>query len=168
LRVTRSPEAEQNVTSASRSSRHAEVSRSRQAALRYHSVEFLVEHLADCSRVFRGDLQEMLVLAVVGQMQLRAIMVSPNEGSAVGSAASGDPSISASRIADVTGIPRQTVRRKLLGLLERGWVQQLPTGRWQIALDEAGVAHARRDLDPLDTRTIDRVLRLHDVLGRIV
>lgn len=138
------------------------------ALFQYHYVEFLVEHLADCSRMFRGDLQEMLVLAVVGQMQLRALIDSSGERPFVVRPAPGDPSISASRIADVTGIPRQTVRRKLLVLQARGWVAQRATGRWQLALDEAGRACARRDLEPLNTRAMDRVLRLRDVLGRIV
>ena len=31
----------------------------------YYFVEFFTEHLADCSRVFGGDLQLMLVLAIV-------------------------------------------------------------------------------------------------------
>ncbi len=33
----------------------------------YCFVEFLTEHLADVSRAFDGDLQEMLVLAVIGR-----------------------------------------------------------------------------------------------------
>ncbi len=40
----------------------------------YHFVEFFTEHLADCSRAFGGDLQLMLVLALMGQMHLQAIV----------------------------------------------------------------------------------------------
>lgn len=40
----------------------------------YYFVEFFTEHLADCSRAFGGDLQLMLVLALMGQMHLQAIV----------------------------------------------------------------------------------------------
>ena len=80
----------------------------------YEFVEFFTEHLADLSKTFRGDLQLVLVLAVVGQLHLRGLM--NDQRTAAG--------ISASRLADVTGVPRETVRRKLeslekLGLVER-------------------------------------------------
>jgi hypothetical protein len=39
----------------------------------YQFVEFFVDHLVDMSRVFRGDLQLMLILAILGQVKIRAL-----------------------------------------------------------------------------------------------
>jgi hypothetical protein len=46
-------------------------------AYQYHFVDFLTEHLAELSRTFDRDFQEMLVLAIIGQVHLRARMVAP-------------------------------------------------------------------------------------------
>jgi CRP-like cAMP-binding protein len=121
-------------------------------AFQYRFVEFLADHLADCSRTFQGDLQQMLVLAIIGQMELHArIRVSPETG--------GRASITASRIADVTGIPRETVRRKLLALQRRNWIVRQLDGSWSLSL-EAGLAVARTDLKALDERSIGRWAKL--------
>ena len=74
---------------------------------RYHLVEFITEHLIDLSQAFDGDLQQVLVLAIIGQVHVGQLLKPDNNH---GDAAQ---SISASRIADITCIPRQTVRRKL-------------------------------------------------------
>lgn len=133
----------------------------------YHCVEFLVGHLCDCSRAFSGDLQELLILALIGQMHLRACTNPEQDGAIWRSAMDVDTSISASRLSDVTGIPRQTVRRKLLALKSRGWIAQNAAGRWHIVLDEQGVAISRRDLAELDDRSLERFARLHAALGRL-
>ena len=36
--------------------------------VQYAFVQFLSEHIADCSRVFGGDLQQMLILSIIGQV----------------------------------------------------------------------------------------------------
>lgn len=133
----------------------------------YRFVEFFVEHLEDVSRVFRGDLQQMLVLAIIGQVKLRAV----REAGLMAQ----DPlpptlvrdGISASRIADVTAIPRQTVRRKLALLQQKGWVEQLPDNSWTICHRD-GIAGARVDLSEVDQRAIDRVARLFTDLETLV
>lgn len=134
----------------------------------YHYVEFLVAHLADCSRNFDGDLQAALVLAVIGQRHLRAALDAAEDGSVSRRASPADPAISASRIADVTGIPRQTVRRKLLGLQRKGWVTQIASGRWHLVQDETGRSAAGMALGTLDARSIERVARLHTALKKVV
>jgi hypothetical protein len=121
---------------------------------RYHLVEFVTEHLIDCSRAFNGDLQEVLVLAVVGQVFMhfrRQAGVDP---------ASITRYIAASRIADITGIPRQTVRRKLASLGKRGWVEQDETAGWRIVIGVDGLGAAHRPLAGLDARGIQRGIRL--------
>ncbi len=123
----------------------------------YHVVEFLTEHLADVSRQFGGDLQEMLVIAIIGQKHLRAAIDQTGA----------DAAISASRIADVTGIPRQTVRRKLKSLEARGWITQTPDAAYKLVIRD-GVSAARKQLDGVDRRSIERVARLHMNLTRIL
>lgn len=122
----------------------------------YELVQFLTEHLSDCSEVFGGDLVEMLVLAIIGQATLERY------------AHEGVPkSVNASRISDTIGIPRQTVRRKLLRLAERGWIVQNASAGWGLVMS-AGVANARRDLKGLDGRGIRRLAKLYVALNGMV
>ncbi len=122
----------------------------------YTLVEFLAAHLADVSRVFQGDLQQPLILAVLGQRRLhwRA------EAERLDGAEPGwSPAMAASRIADVTGVPRETVRRKLKLLAARGWIEQSDEGGWTLMVRD-GAAPARADLAELDQRSMDRAARL--------
>lgn len=131
----------------------------------YHCVEFLASHLADCSRTFEGDLQQMLILALIGQMHLRACL--DEDGGVWQTSPTLDTSISASRLSDVTGIPRQTVRRKLQALESRGWIVQNAEGRWQIVVDDQGIPASRQALADLDNQSTERFARLHAALKRI-
>jgi len=119
--------------------------RERYRLFQYHFVQFFVEHLSDVSRVFGGDLQEMLVLAVIGQAFMRADELGRENAP-----------INACRICETTGIPRQTVRRKLQALQRRGWVQQIEGGAWQLTVHEREAA-ARIDLAELDSRGMERI-----------
>lgn len=135
------------------------LTRERYPLVQYHFVEFITTHLADCSRTFDGDLQQMLVLAIIGQVYLRAYLDA--------SPAAGQPpkivpvtaSITASRIADVTGIPRETVRRKLAALERRGWIERTGDAGWRLAVQE-GKSAARADLAALDQRGMERMARI--------
>jgi DNA-binding MarR family transcriptional regulator len=130
--------------------------------MQYHWVQFFTEHLSDASREFKGDLQQMLILAVVGQRVLEQ-----TRGQTVGALTISQPEgISASRLADVTGIPRQTVRRKLQALADKGWVEQRPDGQWAIRLVN-GMSPAAGDLHDLDRRGIARIARLTAELRRL-
>jgi hypothetical protein len=131
----------------------------------YRFVEFFIEHMADLSRTFRGDLQQMIVLALIGQVTLRAYRAAEIAGE--------DPSalpeerfvIAAARIADVTGIPRETVRRKLAALERRKWVVQAGDGGWRLATAQ-GVATVLEDLAEIDRRSMQRVARMVAELER--
>jgi DNA-binding MarR family transcriptional regulator len=121
----------------------------------YHAVEFLTAHLVDVSRQFGGDFQEMLLLAVIGQVHLHRMLTQPDA-----QAGDAEPaSISASRLADVTGIPRQTVRRKLAALAGRGWIEQTASAAWRLTV-AGDDAPARLDLDGLNRRSIRRMAEL--------
>lgn len=125
----------------------------------YHFVEFFTEHLADCSRAFGGDLQEMLVLAIIGQMHLKAHIDAQTNATSSRRANPALPQITASRIADATGIPRETVRRKLKKLADRGWVEKGSAGAWNLVMADTE-AEARNGLSDLDSRAITRVAGL--------
>jgi response regulator of citrate/malate metabolism len=103
------------------------LSRPQQALAQYHMTEFVVEHLIDCHKAFDGDLQLMLIVAVIGQASLQRFVHAQEKGLEVF-----DRAITASRLADITGIPRQTVRRKLIVAQERGWLEQTDRGAWRI------------------------------------
>ena len=136
-----------------------ELFRQKYALFQYHYVEFITEHLIDVSRQFGGDLQEVLVLAMIGQMALRARMAPEAEGRST--------AISASRIADVTCIPRQTVRRKLQSLRARGWIEQDADHGWRLIM-QGPVSTAQHDLQALDERGIKRAVRLHAAFSAIL
>lgn len=123
----------------------------RYSQYQYRAVQFIVEHLVDVSKAFDGDLQEMLVLAVIGQMSLHAHNTQPERLDL--------PGISASRLADVTGIARQTVRRKLAHLAARGWIEQGSDAAWRLIRQGDG-SPARRDLSELDQRKMRRFAEL--------
>jgi len=133
----------------------------------YRFVEFFIDHLTDVSRAFRGDLQAMLVLALIGQSWINAVRAAQAEGIEPADLPPERTSTSASRIADVTGIPRQTVRRKLAALEERGWIWRNEDGSCRLAHADGQTA-ARRDLSDTDRRALRRVARLFTDLEALV
>jgi hypothetical protein len=129
----------------------------------YHYVQFLTEHLSDCVAVFDGDLECMLVLAILGQRRLDHARQASDQ-------ANPDPSriaMSAVRIADVSGIPRETVRRKLALCRERGWVSRHPRHGWHIC-GTGPSAPARVSLAELEVRSTRRLARLYLRLSEIL
>jgi hypothetical protein len=133
----------------------------------YQFVEFFVAHLVDMSRVFRGDLQLMLVLAILGQVKIRAVKDAVQGGMPASEAVLLTPGISASRLADITAIPRQTVRRKLMELEQRGWARQTSDQSWCLTVREGG-ATVRNDFSETDARAMARIARLFAELEGIV
>lgn len=130
--------------------------------VQYCFVQFISEHISDCSREFDGDLQQMCILAVIGQVFLVAYKRSN------GAVPTPAPAISASRLADVCGIPRETVRRKLKLLEKKGWIQRGDGDHvWTLRWEDDG-SRARKDLRDLDRRGQDRLVRAYVELERIV
>jgi hypothetical protein len=145
----------------------ADIFAARYPEYQYRVVQFLIEHLADVNQAFKGDLLSSLVLAVIGQVWISA-------GRGPGGTYV-DPSTlplerlctSATRIADVTGISRQTVRRKLDALEARGWIVRNADSTYCLA-STGGETAARRDLSETDVRALRRVARLFSDLEKIV
>lgn len=133
----------------------------------YRFVEFFVEHVSDVSRAFKGDVQAMLVLAILGQAWFDACRVAAASGRSPEELPPERSGTSASRIADITGIPRETVRRKLAGLEERGWLLRNDDGSFRLAVAD-GKAVAKQDLSEIDCRARKRVARLFADLEALV
>lgn len=113
-------------------------------------VARLTQFLIECRQHFDGDLDLFLILCVIGDRTFAERHVPPDMNFAswnstkVKDVRSED--INVQSIANFSGLPRETVRRKLSALLEKGWVVR----------DEKGYIRAtekaKRDLEPL-TRT---------------
>jgi hypothetical protein len=92
-------------------------------------VEALVRLLVDLRRLFDGDLDAVLVLAATS-VSIRAegwrdalFEGKPLDGES-------NPTNTQS-LAHLTGIPRETVRRKLTWLESKGWVRRDDLGNWK-------------------------------------
>lgn len=133
----------------------------RYCEFQYVFVQFITEHLVDCRKNLDGNLDDVLILAILGQSRIRAFLAaSPSSTSAPGT-------ITAARLADVSGIPRETVRRRLSALGSKGWITRMDDGSWCIA-GIPGESPVRRDLAELDRRGMSRMLRFHADLSRLV
>lgn len=90
-----------------------------------HTKAF-AELLVTARRHFHGDLDSLVIMAVIGSRSLPAHGL---EGLGYSEFRSGrrlddhaPPVINVQSVSDVTGIPRETVRRKVARLVERGWL----------------------------------------------
>lgn len=152
---------------AQRADEAAAAFRARYVDFQYRFGEFVIDHLCDVGRAFKGDLGAMLVLALVGQSWLAAARAAAEAGVPVETVRPERLSTSASRIADFTGISRQTVRRKLALLEEWGWILRNADGSVRLASID-GKTPAKRDLADVDRRALRRVARLFADLDAIV
>lgn len=125
--------------------------------IQYEFTQLMTEHLTDCWQVFDGDFGEMLVLAVLGQAQLGSFLRDKEPIDM--DFASRSRGMTASRLSDVSKIPRQTVRRKLAKMKEKGWVTEDENAYWSLAIKD-GRPPVREALDGLYLRGGARVRRL--------
>lgn len=127
------------------------------SSYQYSLVNFVAEHLTDLSRSFDGDFQQVMLVAIMGQRRMHSLRNTGSDGRATRQAMS----MTASRLADITRIPRETVRRKLALLKNRGWIDQDPDGSWALVTDQGDAdLPVRRDLAELDRRGRERTARL--------
>ena len=89
-------------------------------------VAALTRHLIDCRRHFDGDLDLFLVLAIIGERTFtpaNAPEAMSHEEFLEGTVRDlSAAAINLQSIADYSGIPRETVRRKIETLIEKGWI----------------------------------------------
>lgn len=93
-------------------------------------VEEFTKLLIDLRREFGGDLDLMLVLAVIGTRSLpRQVMAGLSYDAFASPDRGGAPApINTQSIALCTGIPRETVRRKVARLEAVGWIERSEEG----------------------------------------
>lgn len=95
----------------------------RLVALRDRVIEMVADVFADAGRALGGDMRAAALLAALGQAALRARR--QGCGPDVPAARAGDAcGMTASALAEVTGIARETVRRKLVAMQKAGWVDR--------------------------------------------
>jgi hypothetical protein len=133
--------------------------------LRRHHIEFscltgrfMVDHLVRVHQAFGGDLIAAIVLGTIGQYNVRRFLeevAAKSEESADELIARGEHlqyvrPCNAMSVSASTGIPRETVRRKIRWLVEKGWVQQV--GRDKLFV----TGEASRHFKEFDVETVDR------------
>ena len=125
-------------------------------------VASLTRFLITCRRSFGGDLDLFLVLAVIGDRTFSQRHADPglDYGTFKSRGAPETPplDINLRSIAAFSGIPRETVRRKLAELERRGWIARKADGSL------AATRKAATDLEPLTEASIDYVAGMLELL----
>lgn len=104
--------------------------RAHRRELSYLTGRFLTEHLLRVHAAFEGDLTAALVLGTIGQHYIQRYYEEHARDSAAGLDRLVDRGEHLSRVracnalsvSAATGIPRETVRRKVRWLVKKGWV----------------------------------------------
>lgn len=123
-------------------------------------VERFSELLITLRQHFGGDLDLMLVLAIIGSRTLHARRA---EGLSYGDFSNGARSdvalypINLQSVAECSGIPRETVRRKVRELEKLGWIERLEGGVL------AATEKAARDLAPATEAALGYLLAVGSV-----
>lgn len=117
-------------------------------------VEQFTTLLIMLRKVFGGDLDRMLVLAIIG---LRTMPQRRMDGLSYSDFQAGLRSklpspINVQSIADTSGIPRETARRKVRELQQAGWVERGDDGSLVVS------ARAREELSPATEATFRYLL----------
>lgn len=110
-------------------------------------VAALTRHLVECRKAFGGDLDLFLVMTIIGERTFTARNAPDtmtHDDFLQGSVSDLEPAaINLQSIADYSGIPRETVRRKLETLLAMGWIAR-DENRFMTVTDQA-----KQSLQPL-------------------
>lgn len=115
-------------------------------------VEGHLRVLTELRQLFGNDLDKIMILAVIGQQMLGDPQFETWRLDQLGSAL---PPLDQQRLTNVgsvaaaTGIPRESVRRKVDELVNAGWIVRDPGGRLAVA------AQASSDLSPTTATAID-------------
>lgn len=107
----------------------------------------MLKVLAQAHRAFDGDLEKFQIVMLVA---LRSAEAESAPGYSIGSGPPpAIPSLgtNAKSVADSTGIPRETVRRKVVELIEAGWIARDRDGRLVYTL--SGFERFAKIRDPL-------------------
>ncbi len=101
-------------------------------------IEQHLNLLCELRRVFGGDLDTPIILAVIGQRYFETRTGKPFS---YGAALDGNVPPTGGRltniesIAEAAGIPRETVRRKVNDMIRRGWIIKGPRGALTVTVE---------------------------------
>jgi hypothetical protein len=115
------------------------------------AIGFLADILADAGRAFNGDIRAAALFVLL-------VRATRSHGPVTNG--SHAPGLSQSQLAAISGIPRETVRRKLSAMERQGWVQRHGT-MWSLDCDTAQPDTALRMMI-LEERLRARVARFLD------
>jgi len=128
-------------------------------------VHSLTRFLIACRKHFNDDLDMFLVLAVIGERTYSQLHADPDltyEEFRAGKAGTTPiRDINQRSIADFSGIPRETVRRKIAELTELGWITRNGNGSL-VATQKAST-----DLQPLTEASIAYVAEMLALLEEV-
>lgn len=103
----------------------------RDVQIKHEFLEFLFGELVDMRPIFEHDLDSMLIYTAISRYYLRDERVGLSPENAESGQRRG---LTATRIAESTKIPRETVRRKLHQLERRQLLEKGPRDEWFVAL----------------------------------
>ena len=138
--------------------------------LSYLCGRFMVEHLIRLHAAFSGDILAAVVLGTIGQQNTRRFfeeVVAKSEETVEELVARGAhlPHMrpcNAMSVSMATGIPRETVRRKIRWLIQQGWVQQVGRDKLFVTRDVG------RHFAEFDLETLERVHEMTIVISATV
>ncbi len=128
-------------------------------------VSAFVDLMLELRRAFDGDLDAMLILAIIGDQRVWKRAASQD----VSYALRGETPLANSEkvasnilsIASYSGIPRETVRRKVNALIDRGWIDREENG------DLRPTRKAATDLQHGTEATIAYIREIVEVSDRV-
>jgi hypothetical protein len=95
-------------------------------------VEGHLELLCELRAALGNDLDKVIIMGVIGQRMMKAVTTT---AASYGELAQGEYALDESRLTNIesisasSGIPRESVRRKVMELVEAGWVGRNAEGR---------------------------------------
>ena len=144
--------------------------RERHRELSYVTGQFMTEHLIRVHRLFEGDLTAAIVLATVAQRNVQRYYDEVGRDAPQGfdSLVAADehlphlPPCNALSVSAATGVPRETVRRKVRWLAEKGWLSIGERGQLCV------VRGMSRDFQDFDIETTERLLECMQAMTRVL
>lgn len=119
-------------------------------------LEFLYAHLVDMRVIFEGDLDALLIFISISRYYLRDERANPDmDEEALGE----NRHLTLSRIAELTGIPRETARRKLRQLESKGLLEKGQHDNWRLVVQD-GQPVIRTKYEPVWQRVMQRLVKL--------
>ena len=104
----------------------------------YLWLRYSTEYVTKIRSYFGGDFDQAVILAIIVMHQIRRRQIEAHQSDSApepfGAPHQKPAWVNAKSVAEVTGIPRETVRRKLLIMQRHGWLQTDQRGRFALAV----------------------------------